>query len=92
MGELKTTCNVGTYRVYYYLQFTSTVKLEETGAHTLSVALPHVDRSAEIKIAFSSVNTQYAKSQLFEGSFEQQKLKSNEGWNTLLSRIKVEGS
>jgi putative alpha-1,2-mannosidase len=89
--ESKTTCNVGTYRVYYYIEFTSPIKLKETGAHTLTATLPANERSAEIRIAFSSVNDQYAKSQLYKGSFNQMRSMSVAGWNKLLNRVTVQG-
>jgi len=89
--ESKTTCNVGVYRVYYYLQFPNTVTIKKTGAHTLLATLPAKERSAEIRIAFSSVNVQYAKSQLFKGSFDQMRLLSVAGWNKRLNRIDVQG-
>jgi len=90
--EARTTCNVGTYKIYYYLQFTNPVQWQQTGAHTLQVTLLESDKTAEIKIALSSVSAEYAKADLFEGTFEQLKASSREGWNTLLSRIKVEGN
>lgn len=88
----KTTCNVGTYRVYYYLQFNHPVKFEKTGPHTLLAGLPANQRSVEIRIAFSSVSVEYARAQIFKGSFEQMRSRSAQGWNKLLSRITVQGT
>lgn len=90
--ESKTTCNVGTYRVYYYLQFCKPVKLEKMGPHTLLANLSPNERSVEIRIAFSSVSVGYARSQLFQGSFEQMRSGSAQGWDKLLSRITVQGT
>jgi len=87
----RTTCNAGTYKIYYHLEFSCDVQLQETSAHKLRISLPDKERIVEINVALSSVSENYAKRSLFKGSFEQIKAESEKGWNEMLSRISVDG-
>lgn len=89
--QARTTCNVGTYKIYYYLEFGQGVKITETEPHKLMVQLPETSRNAEIKVAFSSVSMNYAEASLSKNSFEQIRDKSHKGWNEALSKIIVNG-
>jgi len=73
------------------LIFECDMKFQKTSAHTLLISVPAKEKVVEISVALSSVSEQYAKQALFNGSFEQIKAKSDEGWNQMLSRITVKG-
>lgn len=89
--KARTTCNAGTYKIYYHIRFSCDVKLQETSAHKLLISVPAKERFVEISVALSSVDEHYAKHALFNGSFDQIKAKSDEGWNQMLGRITVKG-
>jgi len=89
--KARTTCNAGTYKIYYHIRFSCDMKFQKTSAHTLLISVPAKEKVVEISVALSSVSEQYAKQALFNGSFEQIKAKSDEGWNQMLSRITVKG-
>lgn len=86
-----TTCGVGVYRLYYYLQCSQPVQWDSIGNHQLVATLPPTSTTTELRIAFSSVSTAYAKAAIGKESFEAVKKNSHNDWNTLLSRIKVSG-
>jgi putative alpha-1,2-mannosidase len=90
--EAKTTCNVGKYRLYYYLEFSKAVSWEKTdNPHQLIVKLSPSEKDVEVRIALSAVNTSYARANLFSGSFEALKKLSYAGWNDVLNKISVQG-
>lgn len=89
--EARTTCNVGTYKIYYHLEFGEGVKFKQQSAHELMVQLPEDKRDFIISVGMSSVDQSYAKKSLFKGSFAQLKNDSFKAWNEVLSRIKVDG-
>jgi putative alpha-1,2-mannosidase len=89
--EARTTCNVGTYRFYYALQFDQKVSIEESKAHQLIVKLPKDQQNLIVRVGLSSVSEAYAKSSFYGGSFNQLKAEATKGWNAALSKIKVDG-
>lgn len=90
--ESGTTCSVGAFRLYYYLEFNQPVQWKTIDQHKLIAQLNPDVQDAEIKIAFSSVSTSYAKANLGNASFMQVKTASANGWNQVLNRIKVKGN
>ena len=87
--ESGTTCRVGTYRIYYALEFDQPVAFSDSTAHTFNI----ITRSGDVmvRVAFSSVNTAYAKAAITHQNFEQVKQAATLAWNKELSRIKVTG-
>ncbi len=90
--DSRTTCNVGTYRVYYAIRFNQTIKFTNSAAHKLVAGLGNQTQQVQLNIAFSSVDVEHAKASLTTGDFDQLKSKSQQGWNEALSRIRVKGN
>lgn len=89
--ESKTTCSVGKYKIYYYLELAGNQSWKPISKHQLISTLDHTATSAEINISLSSVSVEAAKASLHLMSFDQLKSQSNNDWNTNLSKIKVKG-
>ncbi|WP_443939878.1 glycoside hydrolase domain-containing protein [Pedobacter sp. MW01-1-1] len=89
--EARTTCNVGTYRLYYALQFDEKVRFVARGEHGFIAYLPEEKQNATIRVAFSSISVAYAKASIFTGSFDQLKAAAANAWNKALSRVEVDG-
>ncbi|RYG22202.1 MAG: alpha-mannosidase, partial [Chitinophagaceae bacterium] len=89
--EAKTTCNVGTYKVYYHLEFDKDAIIKPLGKHQLIATLPTASIQTIIKVGLSSVSTAYAKSTLKNWNFDRLKSESTQGWNEALGKIKVQG-
>ncbi|WP_461489105.1 glycoside hydrolase domain-containing protein [Pontibacter sp. HJ8] len=87
----QTTCNAGTYRLYYALQINQPVKWTSRNAHQLIATLAPNQREVQVEIAFSSVDVAHAKAALGKDSFEEMKQKSSRDWNQHLGRIQVKG-
>lgn len=90
--DSRTTCNVGTYRVYYAIRFNQPVKFTNTAAHKLAAGLANQTQQVQLNIAFSSVDVAHAQAALTTGDFDQLKSRSQQGWNEALSRIQVKGN
>ena len=88
----RTTCNVGTYKIYYAIHFDKQVQWKDSANHELTALLPEDAKNAEIRVAFSSVDVNHAKANLGIQSFEELKIASTAGWNDVLGRIKVSGN
>jgi putative alpha-1,2-mannosidase len=87
--DSRTTCGVGTYRVYYAIRFSSAVQFTDVKEHVLNAS---IDAATEqLTIAFSSVDTTHAKAALLTGNYEQQKMKSQQDWNSMLDVVQVQG-
>ncbi|WP_316805106.1 glycoside hydrolase domain-containing protein [Pedobacter nototheniae] len=89
--ESKTTCAVGKYRLYYYLELEGNAKWKDHATHKLVALLNSEATSSGINIAFSSVGTEAAKASINRSSFAQLKARSSADWNENLSKIAVEG-
>ncbi|WP_256010166.1 GH92 family glycosyl hydrolase [Desertivirga xinjiangensis] len=89
--QARTTCNAGTYKIYYYLEFPRNVLFKEQNAHQLIAEFPSKLRNAEIRVALSSVSEAYARASLYTGSFDEMKAMSRKAWNQELSKIRVDG-
>ncbi|QCX37408.1 glycoside hydrolase family 92 protein [Aureibaculum algae] len=85
------TCHRGVYRIYYAIEFADESKLEKLEDHKYYISLPSETTTSNVKIAFSSVNAEYARGKLITTTFTQIKESSNKEWNTLLSHITVKG-
>ncbi|RZK73260.1 MAG: alpha-mannosidase, partial [Pedobacter sp.] len=89
--EARTTCNAGTYKMYYHMEFSGKVSFKETNTHQLICKVASEDKWAEIKVSLSSVSIAYAKTSLNRGTFEELKKNAYDGWNRELSKINVNG-
>jgi putative alpha-1,2-mannosidase len=89
--DSRTTCNVGTYRVYYAINFNQPVQLRETAAHVLVAVLDSTSRQIQLNIALSAVDVKAASASLNESSYEEVKSKSRAGWADVLGHITVQG-
>ncbi|MEN7551305.1 glycoside hydrolase domain-containing protein [Rapidithrix thailandica] len=89
--EARTTCGAGQYRLYYYLEFDTSVQWKEVSSHRLVATVNSQEQEVGVHIAFSSVNVEYAKAALRKTSFEESKTESAKVWNTLLGQVEVEG-
>ena len=87
--ESGTTCRVGTYRVYYDLEFDQPVKFMDSTAHTFTINANSAN--VIIRVGFSSVSVAYAKTAINRQSFEIVKKASQAAWNRELNRIQVSG-
>ena len=89
--EAKTTCDAGIYRIYYYLEFSESVKWQTSADHKLTAIInPDIDK-IEIRIGFSSTSTDYAKQSASKLSFDQLRSQSDLDWIDHLNRIVVKG-
>jgi putative alpha-1,2-mannosidase len=89
--ESTTTCNVGVYRVYYYLFADRPVEWKEGEKHTLTAMLAAADKEVSISVGFSAVSAYYAREAATGQTFAQCKQSSRQEWNRILSRIQVKG-
>ncbi|WP_298734203.1 glycoside hydrolase domain-containing protein [uncultured Chitinophaga sp.] len=87
----RTTCNAGTYKLYYYLEFSQAVTWTENSAHQLTALFHTANDPAEIRVGMSAVSIDYARSSLFPGTFDQLRKESHEAWNRMLRKIEVSG-
>jgi putative alpha-1,2-mannosidase len=89
--QAKTTCSVGAYKIYYAIHLDKPVKWTDSGNHKLIATLNPGETSAEVRIAFSSVDVAHAKANLNSQTFPELKNAGTNGWNDALGRIKVTG-
>jgi putative alpha-1,2-mannosidase len=87
--DSRTTCNAGTYRIYYSILFSSPVKLTTVSEHVLTTNIEQTQ--TQIRIAFSSVDTTHAIAAQTKDNFAQLQLKSQQDWNKTFSVVKVQG-
>jgi putative alpha-1,2-mannosidase len=89
--EARTTCNVGTYKIYYHIAVDKPVKWTDSANHKLTAVLDPSESSAEIRVSFSSVDVAHAVSAMDNRNFPAMKTAAAKGWNEVLGRIKVKG-
>jgi len=89
--QARTTCNAGTYKLYYCLEFSQPVTWTEKPGHKLTGVFSTINDPVEIRVGMSSVSTDYARSSIFHGTFEQLCKEGHNAWNRELSRIEVTG-
>lgn len=89
--EAKTTCNIGTYKIYYNLQFDAKIKTRNISTHELIVSPADKRRVLEIRVGMSSVSNEYGKANISPLNFDQLKISSSKGWENILQTVKVEG-
>lgn len=89
--EARTTCNVGTYKIYYALRIDQPVRWTDSAGHQLTAVLPDGAAQASINISFSSVDVSHALAAMSAQSFAERRAASTKGWNEVLGRIQVNG-
>lgn len=89
--EAGTTCNVGVYRVYYYISFDKAITWNPVKDHQLVAKVNGDGQQVRLRIGLSSVDTAHARAAIGKASFNQAKALSQAKWNEVLSRVKVEG-
>jgi len=89
--EARTTCNVGTYKIYYAIKIDQPVKWADSANHKLTATLDAEVSTAEIRISFSSVDIDHAQAGLDTRTYPELKAAGTKGWDAVLGRIKVQG-
>ncbi len=90
--DSRTTCNVGTYRIYYEIKFDQPVQILEDQNHKLLIKLKPDAGQVQLNVALSSVDENHANASFTNENFEQLKNKSQQGWNQVLNHIRVKGN
>jgi len=87
--EARTTCNVGTYKVHYKIEFDKPVKWTESANHKLRAIPDAKETDITIKVSFSSISPAYDS--VNKLSFQEMKAAATRGWDDVLGRITVKG-
>jgi putative alpha-1,2-mannosidase len=87
--DSRTTCNAGTYRVYYALKFNAPMHIKPLNDHRLLATTGAVQ--IQLNIAFSSVDVAHAQAALNTNGFDAVAASSQISWNNVLGRINVKG-
>ena len=88
--DTETTCSRGVYRIYYCLEFSNSAEIKPLNEHQY-IILGDGSMEMEVRVGFSSVNTEYAQARIPATELEQVKLESEAAWNHLFNRIEVDG-
>jgi putative alpha-1,2-mannosidase len=89
--DSKTTCNAGTYRVYYHITFDKPVSIADKGDHSLSVTIGENIDDVQLKIAFSSVDIAHAQKNILNISAIVAHQQTKTDWSKELGALKVKG-
>ena len=89
--EARTTCNVGTYKIYYAIHINQPVIWADSANHKLTATLNAQENDVQIRIAFSSVDVAHASAALGTQSYAQLTDAATREWDQVLGRIKVSG-
>lgn len=90
--DTKTTCSAGVYRIYYALKINNVTKIEPVKDHQLMAVRGDTSKPMEVRVGFSSVNSDYAKEKIEDAvAFEELEKNTADSWNWLLSQVEVQG-
>ena len=89
--DTKTTCGAGIYRIYYALKISNLAQLTPMDEHRLMAVRQDTNAPMEVRVGFSSVNTDYAIKRIEPISIETLQENTTVAWNKLLNRIQVQG-
>lgn len=89
-ADTKSTCDQGSYRIYFCFRFPEKTKILELTANKLMIETD--GNTVGIDVGLSSVNEQYAEKKLYTRNFDSLRLKTSQKWEELLGRIQVKGS
>lgn len=87
----KTTCGVGKYKLFYYMEIGDDVSWKVSGDHKMIAMLKEAVTSVGIDIALSAVSVEAAKNAINKNPFNTVKEQSRADWNAHLSKISVNG-
>lgn len=88
--DSKTTCNAGTYRVYFYMVLDKNVKITDNN-HQLAVLVANNITDVQLKIAFSAVDVAHARNNILTEPSAGIRQKTKIDWNRELGQLKVKG-
>lgn len=90
------TCNHGEYKLYFNLRVSSPFEVVDSTEKELEIIFKEpLNRQVEVRIAVSAISQDIAQNEnkLIENTtFDQIRIKANNQWNKLLSRIEIEGA
>ncbi|RYY57487.1 MAG: alpha-mannosidase [Chitinophagaceae bacterium] len=86
--ESRTTCNAGTYRVYYSIQFNTAMSITDSTDHRLQ--LETTSSNVQLGIGFSAVDLAHAKANT-PSSNAAALWDRQQSWNATLGQISVKG-
>ncbi|TZF86092.1 glycoside hydrolase family 92 protein (plasmid) [Pedobacter sp. BS3] len=91
--QAKTTCSVGTYKLFFCLKFDKSIRIETTAdTHQLIAVLNSSGTTnLDVRVGLSSVDVNDAIKNLPAGDISQVKENSSAAWNRELAHIRVEG-
>jgi putative alpha-1,2-mannosidase len=89
--DSKTTCNAGTYRVYYYMVIDKNVQIADNNDHQLTVRIASNITDVQWRIAFSPVDVQHAGSNILNESLASIRQQTKMDWSRELGQLKVKG-
>lgn len=87
--QARTTCNAGTYKLYYHLQFDQPVEISTTAEHQLIATV--AANKVQISVGLSSVDEAHATAAVTKNTLAQQLTDAKQGWNDILNSVKVTG-
>ncbi|MGI9527080.1 MAG: glycoside hydrolase domain-containing protein [Weeksellaceae bacterium] len=85
----KTTCSVGEYKIYFAIKFPETFDILELKKNNLEVYVNQ--KSFNVGVALSSVGADLALSKIKNLDFDNLKKSAQQRWETVLSKVEVEG-
>lgn len=88
----KTTCHVGTYRLYYQIQLPKGINWKKQGQHEVVALLPSELKELRLVVGTSSVDEQHATANAREASRSSLRRESEQAWESLLGQIEVLGN
>lgn len=91
--DTKTTCGAGVYRIYYAMSIDNMETIKSLEEHQILAIRENDLNPMQVRIAFSSVNTDYAFQKIGKASLSLDNLRKNttSHWNKLLQRVQVAG-
>lgn len=87
----KTTCHVGTYRLYYHIRLLTDVTWKQVSEHEVMVLFPTDQKACYLLIGTSSVDEEHAAMNAREIEISSFRDESENTWESLLGQIKVKG-
>lgn len=89
--QARTTCNVGSYKIYYTLKIDAPVKWTTLANHKLQAELLPDAKETTIRIAFSSVDVSHARANFSTMNASAMLQSTISRWNDVLGSIDVKG-
>jgi putative alpha-1,2-mannosidase len=90
--DSRTTCNVGTYRLYYFIRFDAPVQMSPVSAHVLIARVGDNIPVVKLHIGLSSVDVGHARQATGNQGYEKVKQLAANAWGQVLNAIQVQGT